>query len=416
MKDHILPFPEIVNDKTLGWLVRDALIPNVNAKKKIIDTPLAENPEALAIRTQTLGALKWSPRSYPSTPSLDLVQAVEACRINILLTKAGLDISLGGMSSPIFQVVARVIADSDVETGVVIRFSVVSLLHLHLTAKAALLDEVLKPLNVNDNIRLRPLVQTAIEMLKKDLSFSNTAAVAKYLESILGKPSIHHTDLLQTTFDRSGYGETYGHNLTTIPWGRLIVEESPRAESMPRRRLARTWRAIEQGVVFRYPNRYLSDKAVFACPRRTPAGSLLVDVSGSMGKEYKDLATLIDTIPPIIIATYSGHDGVGVLRIVAKSGQRLTKQEIEARPGGGGNIVDGPALKWLSAQPHPRIWVSDGGVTGVDDVPGSGNKAECDNICQSAHITRIRSTKEALQAFVKHATKMKRRPLRKGAA
>lgn len=408
----VLPFPEIVDEDVVEWVVDDSTVPNINPKTKRIRLPLNNDLEALAIRAQTLGALKWSPRSYPDTPSFDLIHAVEACRINMLLVEAGIDISLGGISSPLLSsIVSYIISYNDPRPqNDAVRLAVVSLLHLYSTIKNQILVDAL-PKSVHK--KSAPLISTAIRRLTQDLSFNNTLAVASYLESLLGKMPTTTAYLLMAQTSWEGNESRYCVG-GFVPWGRMDIDEPLLTEEIPRRRLARTWRALEQGVVFRYPDRYLSDQAVFSYPRRVPLGSLLIDVSGSMGGICHELMAIVDTIPSIVIATYSGSSDRGTLRIVAKSGRRLSKPEISYKTSGSGNIVDGPALQWLAAQPPPRIWVSDGAVTGVGDIPGGGNNLECDRICQRRDIHRIPSLSKAHQALEKHAARMKRRaPLRK---
>ena len=68
--------------------------------------------------------------------------------------------------------------------------------------------------------------------------------------------------------------------------------------------------------------------------------------------------------PAVTIATYAGDDYSGVLRIVAKNGRRAGIEYLGC-PSAGNNMVDGPALDWLAKQKGPRIWISDGEVTGI---------------------------------------------------
>jgi hypothetical protein len=57
-----------------------------------------------------------------------------------------------------------------------------------------------------------------------------------------------------------------------------------------------------------------------------------------------------------------------------------------------GNVVDGPALRWLARQPEPRIWISDGHVTGIADQPSSDLAVDAIHICRKARITRAEKT------------------------
>jgi hypothetical protein len=70
--------------------------------------------------------------------------------------------------------------------------------------------------------------------------------------------------------------------------------------------------------------------------------------------------------------------------------------EFCAAPDGYGNIVDFPALKWAYRQAHPRIWVSDLGVTGVNDQPGQGNLAMCSAAVKKGRFFNAKNTDEAL--------------------
>ena len=54
-----------------------------------------------------------------------------------------------------------------------------------------------------------------------------------------------------------------------------------------------------------------------------------------------------------------------------------------------GNIVDGPALRWLARQPGPRFWISDGVVTGEGDMQSVDLVVDVIRICGKAAITRV---------------------------
>jgi hypothetical protein len=64
------------------------------------------------------------------------------------------------------------------------------------------------------------------------------------------------------------------------------------------------------------------------------------------------------------VALYSGAQTHGALRIVAERGKKADKKYITA-PMGGNNLVDGPALRWLAKHKGRKLWISDGGVTGI---------------------------------------------------
>jgi hypothetical protein len=107
-----------------------------------------------------------------------------------------------------------------------------------------------------------------------------------------------------------------------------------------------------------------------------------------MGVTAEDVYKLVLDAPAVTVAYYSGEYSGGDLVIVAKDGKLAEKWAFE-KWHHGGNIVDGPALKWLETQKGPRIWVSDGQVTGVSDAQHSNLRTEALKICIGARITRI---------------------------
>jgi hypothetical protein len=119
---------------------------------------------------------------------------------------------------------------------------------------------------------------------------------------------------------------------------------------------------------------------------------VLIDASGSMQLESKDLKEILHNAPGCTVGVYSGNNVDGVLRILAQAGRQVDERWITA-PAGGANVIDGPALQWLSKQPKPRIWVSDGQVTGKNDCSGAVNHLEC--LCLTRRHQIVRRDKVA---------------------
>ncbi len=152
--------------------------------------------------------------------------------------------------------------------------------------------------------------------------------------------------------------------------GEMRVVEAPLdlPHAAARRGLRRSWRSANEGSRLGRLHRFYLDRAVFRRPLRRWGGSVLIDTSGSMRLGSDDIdAILAASMGVALVAIYSGSEGEGELRVVARGGRRAATEQLE--PFGGGNIVDLPALDWLARQPRPRIWVSDGGVTGIGDHP-----------------------------------------------
>jgi hypothetical protein len=157
------------------------------------------------------------------------------------------------------------------------------------------------------------------------------------------------------------------------------------------------WRPSTQGGVVRYCHRWVTDKAIFRRRRRIGGGgrSILVDASGSMSLDERDLDALLRATPAGgKVAMYSGREAAGELRIVASGSRRAAAPHL--KPFGTGNIVDVPALEWLARQPAPRLWISDGGVTGVGDRRDPAVDDRVEAICATHGIERVRDVTRAV--------------------
>lgn len=182
-------------------------------------------------------------------------------------------------------------------------------------------------------------------------------------------------------------------------WGSMVLAESPLTCRGTERRgkVAKKVVAGHCGA-FRFPHRALlpaSDGRAFGLKRRIHGGTILIDCSGSMHLTTEELRALLSRSPAATVAIYAGLPGeeTGALRIVAKHG-RFAPIEEATSCFGKGNVIDGPALRWLSRQPAPRIWVSDGIVTGRGDKAGANLNQERDRIVRDARIKRIDSLED----------------------
>ena len=125
---------------------------------------------------------------------------------------------------------------------------------------------------------------------------------------------------------------------------------------------------------------------------------MLIDASGSMQLEPKDLKEILQNAPGCTVGVYSGNSVDGVLRILAQAGRQVDERWITA-PAGGANVIDGPALQWLSKQPKPRIWVSDGQVTGKNDRSGALNHLECLYLIRKHQIVQKDKIADAVKSL-----------------
>lgn len=175
------------------------------------------------------------------------------------------------------------------------------------------------------------------------------------------------------------------HNAPTgSPWGKLF-------ESWPRLDARRTIRsrklAYPEGDIPSRMHRLPTDGQVFSRKRKFASGTVLLDVSGSMDLEYKDIQALVDLMPMGIVAVYSGlpkntsirnnhtlegipwKAGTGWVTVIANKGRILSPSLfadfVEEMPGY--NIIDVPVMNWLVQQPGPRFLVSDGLFTDLNE-------------------------------------------------
>lgn len=161
---------------------------------------------------------------------------------------------------------------------------------------------------------------------------------------------------------------------------------------------------------FRYPHRALipaMDGRAWHAKLVGLGGTILLDHSGSMGINEAQLQELLHRSPLATIAAYSGGDYAGTdgwsaghLTILAKEGRYAAQTVWPAFPGG--NVVDGPALRWLAKQARPRVWISDGKVTaavmGTGEQTGSeAMKLECALVCRMAGISQYHN----IEAYLK---------------
>ncbi len=163
----------------------------------------------------------------------------------------------------------------------------------------------------------------------------------------------------------------WGHQIppitdTDCKWMTMRIERAPltlKAAVKPTRK----WTARDEGVIPQAMHRLAVDGRIFHQPVHKDHGyNLLIDCSGSMSWSIENLQEVLRTAPATRVALYSADGGVGVLRIVSENGWRAIDSFIHP-PAGGNNGIDGPALRWLAKQKGMKIWLSDGGVTGIGD-------------------------------------------------
>lgn len=187
-------------------------------------------------------------------------------------------------------------------------------------------------------------------------------------------------------------------------WGRAKVTQLNLS-----RRLPAALRALrpKAGFVgpFRYPLRsdpVVSDGRCFAERRKVPGGTVLVDCSGSMSLSEEQIRDIIEAAPAATIACYASDpnsDTTGTIWVVAKRGKFAPQRKWRPLMGYE-NVIDGPALMWLANQEGPRIWVSDGLVTGNHAARSTNLLTEAAKIVRRGKIKRLLTPEDAV-AYVR---------------
>lgn len=271
-----------------------------------------------------------------------------------------------------------------------------------------------KTMDVAAAFSLEPLRRTLVDLAMEGIDI---VPVLAQLQAIFGTPSSKPPSSAMSVFtapkceaEGEALSATYGSQpepKSSPGWGTMYHVKAPMA-AMNRhaRKLMKAWKRSFVGA-FRYPWRALpsSDGEAFAVKKHIPGGTILLDCSGSMAIQPDQLRLILKHSPAAAVACYGSAAGSsnksGVLVSVAEEGVVMKEDFHVSSLIGSGNVVDGPALRWLSTMPEPRIWISDGQVTGVGDGQMPGMKEECEAISKKARIVRCGSISELLVLLVK---------------
>lgn len=249
---------------------------------------------------------------------------------------------------------------------------------------------------------------------KRTPSFSSTEKCAAALAEILATAAPTSWSQKGLTLDDQGNLVSTGELQDTkledsgrnhydndaAKWGSMKIEKVPMVT--PTKGAAAQKRAASLiGVVPRRIDRWVTDKRVFDSTRRCIGGCVLLDASGSMEIEHESVAALAAASPNMTVAMYSGMGVKGMLSIIADKGRAASESSIvnQRERAGYSNIVDGPALKWLSKQRGPLIWVSDADIFGQHDRTSAELRQDVAKICKKARIIRMPNIDYALDVF-----------------
>lgn len=225
--------------------------------------------------------------------------------------------------------------------------------------------------------------------LKEEATFPEALSVATYLTKMLEDPP---------PAESAPKREDLEFNEDNVGWGPMEIETpslnaSARVSKSKKIKLYR-----DEGVNIHSIHRIFTDGRPFVKKKRVLGGSVCIDCSGSMGFQPEDVYTIVENAPGAVVAGYSGDATHGILRVFAKNG-KICSKELIAAPCGGGNTVDGMALRWLAKQDEPRYWVSDGGVTGLNDSSSEALAADVAGLLQKFRIKQLYRTDDVRDVF-----------------
>lgn len=377
------PFPEIVDQdlhRNLQWKVIHEDSVHVSPSGHTLFAPLYDTPESLANRIQGIGRCRWGMPRCPSDVPILIFHAIETARINMILRQHNFDIDRAACVLDV--------KDKDVD---MIWIYTLALLHSHTTI--ANLNILETAYNLDLQLPLT-LYREVIQQLEQDSTHKGAQAAMVWLTDHMPRAT------KSPSFDyKRKISRWYHLSQESIPWGTLTIEEPDRPIRISIDRFYKTHRAIDRGAYMRHIERYCTDRAIFSTRRMRIGGTLVIDGSSSMSLSAKDIYDIVEAVPAATIAVYSGTGSTGVLRILAKNGT-IVQQHLINRPSGGANIVDGPVLEWLGQQASPRLWISDGDVTGIHDIGSIARTLEAQFLQLQYDISRLRTAKEAKTAIL----------------
>lgn len=432
------PLPSLIAPK-ITWQIKASKTPSTNLTTGVVAVPLGVGEVDRALRNREMLKVKWSPKKLAAGPDIDphIMEVCEEVRVKWRGHQIGVDTGeqVNFLSDAEIDELVNHGSDKDIVTTIVgSTFSgdasrVCTCLHgsrpyrevhslytrANQAVRLATRNFGKSPGPVNAAIAARWLTELYAEPpddpdeannnTSNNAELSNSPSEVRESLREVGQyadfDALDREDkMLAEEHEEQQVGGAPPTVLTnqTDNWCKMTITEPKRTVRFPSKMRGRAWKATDQGHVLRYPHRWCADKTMFAARAQKPGGcTVLIDASGSMHFTGEQIFQVMKLMPAATIAAYNGNDRVGELRILAKKGRRV--DELLLKPRYGGNGVDGPALDWLSKQPGPRYWVSDGQVFGLDGAQSPAMLAAVYKCCRDHHILRIDSLAEVIERF-----------------
>jgi hypothetical protein len=423
-RERFLPYPELVEVRTLAGcrpytildsraLSQSEMSGAVDKVARVMSVPL--DAEGRPISIHELGHVRYS-GLIPATVNFEprVLAAVEDARVNLALRARGVPVDLGEIGDlHIGWLLAR-----DAKHGDTFALFLRSVASIGTSVEPLLCAQLERLRDPEAELALEAthFVRMALEKARVDSggeaapdrrAISVARVLARRLRALGlldARGFARSTYVLDCCVghitvpdapDRVASGPgARGAEVAELEAGQLRIARARLTRRIAHARGLRAWRASTEGSVVRYTHRWVIDRAIFRRRGAQSRGTVLVDVSSSMSLADEDLERLLaGTGQGMRVAIYSGQGGEGELRIVAEGGRRAEGEELARF--GSGNVVDLPALRWLARQPRPRLWISDGKVTGINDQSSPKIREQARAICRRAVIRRVDGVAEA---------------------
>ena len=417
-REQYLPFPELVERRSGSTRAPYGIIDSregsasemagaVDKVARRMSVPLDEYGRGVG--RHELGHVIWSPLS-PVKVAFDprVLAAVEDARVNLALEAAGLPVDLDDVG----DLRVEWLLAFDAKHGDAFAIFVRSVASVGTSVEPLLLAQLGRLADpgaefalaathrvraVLERARVRAGGEVAPERrgraLARDFAF-RLRALGLLDETGVSRSAlvmdccIAHVHAPEPAKDGKGSASGKREDVPDVEPGRMPIARARLTRKLNGRNGLRAWRSATEGSVIRHAHRWPIDRAIFRKRGARSRGTVLVDVSSSMSLADEDLERLLAGAGEgTRVAIYSGAGSEGELRIVADAGRRAEGDELSRY--GGGNIIDVPALRWLTRQPSPRLWISDGRVTGIGDRGSQRIRDLCRTLCRRSAIRRV---------------------------
>ena len=422
------PYPELIRHRTFDVAHTENTCILVGPTYTGGDLQISWEPEDRSVRRHLFGHVAWSPDKIETEKYALLVRAIEDARIHGGLAALDLPVTCDKLTCQMCDMARAIVANSFTEPVEILdpenKPQVVgytnSLSPNDLYLIAAL--EIAVMFTDYETSSGHPTVKKAVDLVRSKLKFSKKGPMSRYrvvldlteeISAIIGLPTqpmlgFHiHPTFQNTSRENSEYRRLLqlmhaysiempptksGKEQHWSPPGDMYIEKPRLSRKIPTRASGRIIEKLpnEEGCVPMRMNRYAIDQRIFFRKRKYPApcATVLVDCSGSMHFSAEDVERIIRESGSLAtVAIYSGQGAAGVLKIVAKEGHIAEADDCFVT--GRSNVIDLPALHWLQRQAAPRIWLSDGAVTGIGDIPSHQMNTLCSEAVKEGKISRV---------------------------